>query len=225
MTKEGKMKIKVCGMRKAQNIEELIKLAPEYMGFIFYEKSKRHVSGFPKVNIPNSIKKVGVFVNESVENITEIINKNRLDVVQLHGDETPEFCIELKRHSEISARSAGGVSESHRSIKIIKAFSVDEHFNFESTKSFESCCDVFIFDTKGKNYGGNGIKYDWNILKNYTGKTPFLLSGGIQSTDVDLIKEFNHESCIGLDLNSGFEDEPALKNIEKLKEFIEELKK
>jgi phosphoribosylanthranilate isomerase len=221
------MKIKVCGMRDAENISELVKLKPDFVGFIFYNKSKRFVTDFPPIDLPKTIKKVGVFVNEKINKVLETIEKYKLDVVQLHGNETPEFCQKLintfteqsrsekVRHSEL-------VSES-LDLEIIKAFSVDENFNFESTKVYENVCDYFLFDTKGKNYGGNGIKFNWEILQNYKGKVPFLLSGGISKEDSTELLSFlsrqGSKLCIGIDINSGFEMEPGLKNIEEIKEF------
>ncbi|MDF1516662.1 MAG: phosphoribosylanthranilate isomerase [Lutibacter sp.] len=197
------MKIKVCGMRDKENISELIALKPDYIGFIFYDKSKRFVVDFPKIDIPSSTKKVGVFVNGSIDEIIEKANKHNLDFVQLHGNETPEFC---------SALSANN-------IKIIKAFSVDENFDFSAIKLFERHVSLFLFDTKGNNYGGNGIKFNWELLQNYTGKTPFLLSGGISKNDSAEIMKFKHPAFLGIDINSGFELEPGLKNIKEIKEF------
>lgn len=210
------MNIKVCGMRDSENIQEIVKLSPDYLGFIFYEKSKRYVSQFPQVEIPKTIKKVGVFVNEPIKNILDFIVEYDLDAVQLHGDETVEYCKSLFRNT---------IDSSPNFIQIIKAFSVDETFDFEKTKAYSKCCELFIFDTKGKGYGGTGLKYDWNLLKKYNGKTPFLLSGGIGPNDVDSVLEFKHNKCIGVDLNSGFEDAPGLKNKEKLKRFLNKIKK
>ena len=198
------MKIKVCGMRNSENILNLIALKPDFVGFIFYNKSKRFVADFPQVEFPAEVKKVGVFVNESVSEIIKKVNEHKLDLVQLHGDETPQFCNNLK---------------SNQVSKIIKAFSVNESFDFDVTKPYENSCNYFLFDTKGKNYGGNGIKFNWKILQNYKGKIPFLLSGGISVNDVLEVNKINHPKFIGIDVNSGFEIEPALKNIEKLKEF------
>ena len=209
------MKVKVCGMCDSENIQELVKLSPDYIGFIFYEKSKRFVTDFPKVEIPSTIKKVGVFVNESIKTIAKIVVENNLDAVQLHGGESVIFCNELKCHSEL-------VEESHR-FEIIKAFSIDKHFDFNKTNPYKSICDLFIFDTKGAGYGGTGKKYDWNLLKKYEGDTSYLLSGGIGPDDVEMVLSFiknqKESKCIGVDLNSGFEDASGLKNIEKLKEF------
>lgn len=215
-------------MRDSDNIQELVKLAPDFIGFIFYDKSKRFVTNFPEVNISSTIKKVGVFVNESITNIVDLIVKNKLDAVQLHGGESELYCEELRRSlsgvevNEIENKSNQNMistSLNHK-IEIIKAFSVDENFDFLETKSFEQFCDLFIFDTKGKGYGGTGIKYDWRLLEKYRGKTPFLLSGGIRPTDVNSISDFQHPKCIGIDLNSGFEDAPGLKNTERLNNFM-----
>jgi len=213
------MKIKVCGMRDTENISELVKLKPDYIGFIFYDKSKRFVTNFPEVEIPSEIKKVGVFVNESIGKVIEILEENKLDAVQLHGNETPEYCNQL-RHSEL-------VSESHP-IEILKAFSVDNDFDFSKTEPYQKVCDYLLFDTKGKEYGGNGVKFNWQVLDNYKGTTPFLLSGGITKNDVQALLSFlrrqESKKCIGIDINSGFEIEPALKNIEEIKEFKQNLK-
>ena len=202
------MKIKVCGMRNVDNISELLKLTPDYIGFIFYDKSKRFVTDFPQVEISSSIKKTGVFVNETIDEVLRKVLDFQLDAVQLHGDESVDYCKELNSKSPID---------------IIKAFSVDENFDFRSTQDYESHCDLFLFDTKGKEYGGNGLKYDWSILKKYEGETPFLLSGGINENDVETIRRFQHSRFVGVDLNSGFEDAPSQKNIQKLKEFKEKL--
>ncbi|MDC9722475.1 MAG: phosphoribosylanthranilate isomerase [Urechidicola sp.] len=232
------MKIKVCGMRDCDNIEELVKLAPDYIGFIFYDKSKRFVTDFPNVEIPSTIKKVGVFVNESVEVILDLVNKNKLDVIQLHGDESFEYCMKLNREIASSfflAKTKRNVITkeetskviSLKEVEIIKAFSLDKYFDFSITKEYESSCDLFIFDSKGEGYGGTGLKYNWTILNNYKGETPFLLSGGIGENDAELILSFlrkqESNQCVGVDLNSGFEDTPGVKNIKKLSVFKDRL--
>lgn len=197
------MKIKVCGMRDKENISSLLALKPDYIGFIFYAQSKRFVADFPQIEIPSSVKKVGVFVDERIDEIVEKTLKYNLDFVQLHGNETSEFCEKLAA----------------KNIKIIKAFSVDENFYFSETKPFEKCVSLFLFDTKGNNYGGNGIKFNWKLLQNYSGKTSFLLSGGISKNDSEKIKKFKHPAFLGIDINSGFELEPGLKNIKEIEEF------
>jgi len=202
-----KMKIKVCGMRDAENIQSLFALKPDFIGFIFYNKSKRFVADFPQVNFPKGIKKVGVFVNENIDVILDKVKKHQLNVVQLHGNETTEYCAKLH----------------HYKLEIIKAFSVDENFDFNSILAYENSCNYFLFDTKGTNYGGNGIKFNWEILKKYRGNVPFLLSGGISKNDIEEIQKIKHPAFEGVDINSGFEIEPALKNINKIKEFKENL--
>jgi phosphoribosylanthranilate isomerase len=221
------MKIKVCGMRDNGNIQSLIALKPDFMGFIFYKKSKRFVTNFPTIEIPSTIKKVGVFVNETIDDVIEIVIKHQLDCVQLHGNESPEYCEDLKkliterRRSE-KTRHSELVSESHP-IEIFKAFSVDDSFDFLITESYQKDCNYLLFDTKGKEYGGNGVKFNWEVLQKYKGKTPFLLSGGISKNDSEEIKKIKHAAFAGLDINSGFEIEPALKNIEDIKEFKQNL--
>ena len=202
-------------MRQCENIQELVKLSPDYIGFIFYKKSKRFVADFPKTDIPETIKKVGVFVDESIVKIVELVLKHQLDAVQLHGDESVDFCKILSRHPEL-------VSGSHQT-EIFKAFSVEEHFDFLTTKGYAQYCDLFIFDTKGKGYGGTGLKYDWKLLEKYKGETPFLLSGGIRENDDRAIANFQHPKCVGVDLNSGFENSPGIKNIKKLQAFKQQL--
>ena len=194
------MKIKICGMKYPDNILEVGALLPDYMGFIFWEKSARFFDGeIPQ--LPQSIKKVGVFVNESVQNIIEKINKHDLQAVQLHGKESVEFCQHFK--SIIDCK-----------IEIIKVFSADENFDFEIIKPFESVCDYFLFDTKGKLPGGNGTTFDWTILKKYNSDKPFFLSGGIGINELKAIEEISKSNLpiYGVDVNSKFELEPGLKN-------------
>ncbi len=235
------MKIKVCGMRNPKNISNLLVLKPDFVGFIFYKKSKRFVVDFPQIQFPIETKKVGVFVNERKRKIIKKVNQYKLDFVQLHGDETVEYCEKLikmdteKSRNSRTERSRSSCTERSRSensmisiplnyqLKIIKAFSVDEEFDFDLIKLYDNYCTYFLFDTKGKNYGGSGIKFNWKILQKYKGKTPYFLSGGIGLEDKSKLLSFlrRQESklCIGIDINSGFEIEPALKNIEKIKEF------
>ena len=208
------MKIKVCGMRDAENISELIKLKPDYIGFIFYEKSKRFVTSLPKVEIPSEIKKVGVFVNETIDGVIEIADKNKLEAIQLHGNESPKYCEELKVLLI-------------RNVEIFKAFPIDDNFDFSITEDYQKVCDYLLFDAKGKEYGGNGIKFNWQVLDNYKGELPYLLSGGITKNDVQALLLFlnrqESKKCIGIDINSGFEIEPAMKNIANIKEFKQNL--
>ncbi|ENI5844843.1 phosphoribosylanthranilate isomerase [Flavobacterium psychrophilum] len=195
------MKLKICGMKYPENILEVSTLLPDYLGFIFWEKSSRYFDlEIPK--IPESIKKVGVFVNANLEEILLKIKKYNLNLVQLHGNESPEFCKELKKST----------------IKIIKVFSVNDDFNFSALEPFEAVCDYFLFDTKGKLPGGNGITFNWQILQKHKSTKPFFLSGGIGLDDIKNIKKLNLP-IYAIDVNSKFEIEAGLKNIELLKSF------
>ena len=204
------MKLKVCGMKYQDNILEVSALNPDYMGFIFYEKSPRRISE-PAPEVPKNIKKVGVFVNASTDTITKNIDEFGLNVVQLHGDETAEFCKNIRT----------------KNVEIIKVFSVKNNFNFKKLKPFEAHVDYFLFDTKGPNPGGNGYCFDWSILENYDSKTPYFLSGGIGLEEIETLNEFKNSAaakrCYAIDVNSKFEIEPALKDSIKLKKFIERL--
>ncbi|GAB4334498.1 MAG: phosphoribosylanthranilate isomerase [Flammeovirgaceae bacterium] len=205
---EKKLKIKVCGMREETNIAELSYLNPDLIGFIFYSKSPRFVSdkllGNKAFNSIPSTKRVAVVVNESLENVLDIAKRYECQNIQLHGKETPEYCLHLKE----------------KGFTILKAFGLNESFDFQELNKFEGKVDYFLFDTKGKQEGGNGVTFDWNLLDKYTLSTPFFLSGGIGLDVVNDIVQLSHNQCVGLDVNSKFETEPALKNIEKLKEFF-----
>ena len=207
-----KMIVKVCGMRDAENIREVEQLFTlhsslftPFMGFIFWQKSSRYVSERPS-HLPSTCKRVGVFVDEDTDEVLRLAEEFRLDYIQLHGHETPEYCRQLKGKS------------------LIKAFNIASAEDFAKTISYEGCVDYFLFDTKGQSVGGNGVKFDWSVLDNYTGKTPFLLSGGIGSDDAQEIKTLLHPLLAGIDLNSKFEIEPGLKDIEKLSSFLKQLK-
>ena len=198
-------------MKYHDNIKSVAELQPDYLGFIFYEKSKRNFDGIiPELN--NEIIKTGVFVDESINFILKKIKEYQLKAVQLHGIESPEFCKELLKTQ----------------IEVIKVFSVDENFDFEILNNYKEVCDYFLFDTKGKERGGNGIAFDWNLLENNKSKKPYFLSGGLGLNEVeDLSNFFKTEVskyCYALDVNSKFEDKPGLKNIQKLKLFIQDLK-
>ncbi|MBK9014628.1 MAG: phosphoribosylanthranilate isomerase [Saprospiraceae bacterium] len=161
------MKLKVCGLKHPANVLQLLTLEPDYLGFIFYKKSPRFVGEVADLdwvkNLPGSARKVGVFVNEEVEVVQNIATALDLQVVQLHGDESPDICKSLKMSG----------------LEVWKAFGVDEDFDFEKTAAYANCCDKCLFDTKGKNRGGNGVAFDWSLLEKYHGEMPFVLSGGI----------------------------------------------
>ena len=195
-------------MRDPENLQELLKLPIDYVGLIFYEKSKRYVEkALPEIGFQGK-EKVGVFVNESLEYILAKSQRYDFVTIQLHGSESPDFCEKLKEQN----------------FKVIKAFSVDDEFDFSKTKKYEPFCDYFLFDTKGKLPGGNGYTFDWKVLEKYEGEIPFLLSGGINSTHVSMLKELKIKQLHAIDLNSGFETEPALKDISLLKKFIEDVR-
>ncbi|MNS70594.1 N-(5'-phosphoribosyl)anthranilate isomerase [compost metagenome] len=206
------MKLKICGMKYPDNILEVGSLLPDYMGFIFWEKSARYFDG-DMPNLPKSIRKVGVFVNESIPIILEKIAKYNLQAIQLHGQESVAFCQDLK-------------SQINDAIEIIKVFSVDDTFDFDVLKPFETVCDYFLFDTKGKLPGGNGTTFDWKVLANYTSNKPFFLSGGIGLEEMDAVNEILKTDLpiYAIDVNSKFEIEPGLKNINHVR-TIRELSK
>jgi phosphoribosylanthranilate isomerase len=200
-----KLRIKVCGMKYTQNRQEVEKLNVDFLGYIFYPPSKRFVGENPEPGLFSTEKpKVGVFVDENAFEILALAKNLGFEWVQLHGKENPKTCQMLKRQG----------------LKIIKAFSVDENFDFETTLPYEKVANYFLFDTKTENHGGSGQKFNWAVLEKYEGHIPFFLSGGIGPDDVESILKINHPKLTGVDLNSGFEDEPGVKNIDKLKNFI-----
>lgn len=207
------MQIKICGLREPGNIRQIAQLHPDYMGFIFYPNSPRFAKKLD-VNvlnsIPKEIKKVGVFVNENLENILTYIHKYDLDAVQLHGSENQKLCQLIKEEAKA---------------QVIKVFSVMGAYNLKVTKDYEDVADLFLFDTKTDLYGGSGQKFNWNILHEYLGEKNFLLSGGIGLDDVKAIRKLEHPKMIGVDVNSRFEIKPGLKNVEMLREFIQEINK
>lgn len=205
------VRLKVCGMKR--NTLEVAELLPDYLGFIFWEPSSRHFDGeIPEIH--ENSKKAGVFVDASPEEITKKVNKYGLDAIQLHGRESAVFCKEI-------SIALDGTTE------IIKVFSIKDSFDFSVLSEYENVCDYFLFDTKGKLPGGNGYTFDWSILKNYPSTKPYFLSGGIGLEETDKLNEFLNASeskyCYAIDVNSKFEIEPGLKDIEKLKQFKEEL--
>jgi phosphoribosylanthranilate isomerase len=205
------MKIKVCGMKYLLNIKELVALPIDMMGLIFYEKTKRTAENLPASElriVPSNIQKVGVFVNASEETILDKIKEYDLQAVQLHGDESPDFCRKI--------RNTG--------IRVIKAFSIGEISDFKTSDLYENACDYFLFDTKTSLYGGSGNKFDWEILSLYTGETPFILSGGIGPEDAESIKKLQNPKLYGIDLNSRFEISPGEKDIEKIHQFLLDMK-
>jgi phosphoribosylanthranilate isomerase len=199
------MKLKICGMKYPNNILEIGTLLPDYMGFIFWKKSARYFDdNIPE--LPKSIQKVGVFVNATQAEILDKLQKHNLQAIQLHGQETVEFCVDLQH-------------EIKNNIKIIKVFSVGDDFDFDVLEAYENACDYFLFDTKGKLPGGNGIAFDWKILGNYSSTKPLFLSGGIGIEEIEKIKTLNLP-IYAIDLNSKLEIEPGLKNTESCTDAI-----
>ncbi len=194
--------VKVCGMKDAENIGAVRALGIDYMGFIFYKKSPRYAGD----SIPPTIgvKRTGVFVDETVENVEAAIQQCDLNAVQLHGAETPEYCSRLKETG----------------VEVIKAFSVNEYVDFQQMELYEATTDIFLFDTKTALPGGSGKSFDWAVLKKYKGQKPFFLSGGIGPEDVEKVKAFKHPALYGLDLNSRFENRPGEKEVSLLKNFL-----
>jgi phosphoribosylanthranilate isomerase len=195
--------IKICGMLDADNIEAVAALRPDYIGFIFYKESKRYVGKdfLLSSNFPSKIKKVGVFVNESMERIKEIIATYQLDFVQLHGGEAVSDCAKLRQEG----------------VGVIKAFSIDSSFDFNTTMPYESVVDYFLFDSKGKLYGGNGVSFDWSLLRNYHQRVPFFLSGGLDEENLQGVENLTSMNLHGLDFNSGVEIAPGQKDIDKVR--------
>ncbi len=197
-------------MKYPDNIFEVGSLLPDYMGFIFWEKSARYFDGVIP-DLPKSIKKVGVFVNENTEVILAKAQKHDLQAIQLHGQESVAFCQDLRENLK------------QAQIEIIKVFSVDDAFDFEVLKPFEAVCDYFLFDTKGKLPGGNGTTFDWKVLEKYPSSKPFFLSGGIGMEEMEAVKEIlkTNLPLHAIDVNSKFEIEPGLKNIELCRDALQ----
>lgn len=220
------MKIKVCGMRDAENINKVHAIGADMIGLIFYPKSARYVQMITthagiipdkgSITLSDDIQKVGVFVNDTVQNIVTRVVNFKLNYIQLHGDETPTFINNLKNTL---------IPDINKNIKIIKAINVSSKEDIAQYHQYKDCIDYLLFDTKTQSKGGSGEQFDWDILKFYDGDIPFFLSGGIGPDDVQRIKSFCHPRLYGIDLNSKFESAPAVKNIQLLKDFIDKIKK
>lgn len=200
------MKLKICGLKYFQNIEDVGRLQPEYMGFIFWKKSSRYCDDIIP-ELPRNIKKIGVFVDATQEEIEEKIKQYQLHGIQLHGKESVAFCDALKKKNTL----------------IIKTFAIDETFNFDLLDSYEAVCDFYLFDTKGKLPGGNGMTFNWDVLSKFQQEKPYFLSGGI---GIEALKKIKQLPVLpyALDVNSKFEIKPGLKNIDTLKLFQNHLK-
>ena len=192
-------------MREAENIREAEALGIDWMGFIFWPQSSRYVAERPTY-LPTRCKRVGVFVDEQIEQVRHVAEDYALDIIQLHGNESPDY-----------ARTLAGRT-------LIKAFNIATADDLSQTRPYEGLVDLFLFDTKGRTVGGNGEKFDWTVLSAYQGATPFLLSGGIGPDDAGRIRAFRHPRCIGIDLNSRFEVSPAFKDVDLLREFVKNIR-
>ncbi len=217
------MKIKVCGMKYSENMMEVAALQPDYMGFIFYEKSKRHFTGcLPK--IPESVQKTGVFVNASIANVLSKIARYGLQAIQLHGDETVSYISALRSSLDQMAKR-NDMYDGQSKIAIIKVFGIDNKFDFHVVTAYESVVDYFLFDTKGKERGGNGVSFDWTLLAQYTSSVPFFLSGGIGMEHLADIQKLRKSGLPlhALDINSSFEIEPGFKSVTHIQRFKDEV--
>jgi phosphoribosylanthranilate isomerase len=213
------MIIKVCGMREPDNISQLVELKPDYIGFIFYPHSKRFAGNLGKkliASISSPVKKTGVFVNASMDEMADEVIQYELDAVQLHGNESAEFCRSFRKFLHNM--------QTERHIEIIKAFGISEEFDFGVLADYEDFVDYFLFDTKTPDHGGSGKAFDWGILKNYHGKKSYFLSGGLSPENLTGIKELKDGRLYGVDLNSKFEIEPGLKDIDMLRGVFEAIK-
>jgi phosphoribosylanthranilate isomerase len=208
------VKLKICGMKLPENIQSVITLKPDYLGFIFFRESKRFVDGltpsFVK-NLPAGIRRTGVFVNEELNRVAQLAVLYGLNAVQLHGEEPAKYCIALK----------GLLADA--GIELIKAFGVDEHFDFNSVNAYASVVDYFLFDTQTPDHGGSGKTFNWSLLNNYILNKPYFLSGGISLESAEQLKKINDPRLYAIDINSRFELAPGLKDIDKLKDFKNKL--
>ena len=217
--------VKVCGLRDSENIRQVAALGVDWIGMIFWEKSPRNVTMIPShagiipdraslspLATNNSPLKVGVFVDEMAQNIITRVVNFQLDIIQLHGHETPTLIRNLRR-----------TLADIRPVKVIKAISVSSRDDIAAYKDYADCVDYFLFDTKCPSVGGSGQQFDWSVLDAYDGEVPFLLSGGIGPDDAERVSNFHHPKCIGIDLNSKFETEPAMKDVAAIGKFLNEL--
>jgi phosphoribosylanthranilate isomerase len=207
-----KAKLKICGMRDPDNIRAVIELQPDYMGFIMYKGSKRFIAGLDPsfVNsIPETIKTTGVFVDEELDTVKNAVQLYGFKAIQLHGNESPEYCNALKVN----------LNQLDISTEVIKAFGIDDSFDFSILSAYENVVDYFLFDTQTPEHGGSGKAFNWKLLQNYQLQKPYFLSGGIGLENVPELLEISDSRCYAIDVNSRFEAAPAFKDIAKLTEF------
>lgn len=206
------LKVKVCGLVDPVNTQEIVQALPDFIGFNFYPRSKRYVGNNPQdsllSNIPASIHKTGVFVNESPGKIIEITDQYHLNLIQLHGNESAAYCNKL----------------AEKGLKIIKTFGIGDNFDFSQLNEFETVCEYFLFDTKIGHHGGSGLKFEWEKIHEYYIEKPFFIAGGIKPEDALALKRLKHKYLFAVDINSCFELYPGLKDPVKVKKFIDEIK-
>lgn len=200
------MIVKVCGMTEAENIRQTERAGAGWIGFIFYPRSPRYVRRMPDY-LPEHARRVGVFVNAPTETISDTARQWGLHLVQLHGKESPAQCLKLRKTG----------------LGVIKAFSIADEQSFDTLPDYEETCDFFLFDTPCAAYGGSGRSFDWSLLAAYHGHTPFLLSGGLNPSSAEALAAFSHPQWAGIDLNSGFELAPGIKDTEKLAAFLKQI--
>lgn len=206
------LKLKVCGMRSPENITALAALKPDYMGFIFYDRSKRFVADMDPcvtTSLPDTIKATGVFVNESIERVIETINKYQLKAIQLHGNESADYCENLKTELPY--------------IEVVKAFGINDDFSFKQLDEYQRHVDFFLFDTQTPEHGGSGQTFNWQVINQYKLDVPYFLSGGIGLEQVAEILKIVDPRLYAIDVNSRFETAPAEKDINQLKTFKNQL--
>jgi phosphoribosylanthranilate isomerase len=209
------MRIKVCGMTQPDQVEQLAGLGVSFAGFIFYPKSPRYVFKHmttTQIRKENSVNKVGVFVNSTIEEVLHMVDECRLHMVQLHGDENPKYCEKIADY-----------------VSVVKAFRLSENDSVEwMIRPYMDVCDMFMFDTMGAGYGGTGKKFDWGVLKDQTIGKPFFLSGGIEPGDEQKLLQFSEDpvakALFAVDINSKFEVSPGIKDMDKVRSFAENLK-
>ena len=208
------MKIKVCGLRDEHNIRQLMEAVhPDYTGFIFYEASPRYAG--EKLDplflrrLKGSFRKTGVFVDAPLERAKRVCGEYELNAVQLHGQESPEYCGRLQ-----------GMD-----LQVIKTFHLTESFNFHMLEDYAPVCDLFLFDTRGSHPGGNGVHFNWALLDHYHLSVPFLLSGGLSESDAKAISAIRHPALAGVDINSRFERQPGYKDVKSIQLFVNQLNK
>lgn len=214
-------------MKYVENIQQVAEILPDYLGFIFYDRSPRNFEGIIP-ELPKEIKKVGVFVNEYVEILVSLIQEYELDVIQLHGDENVTYIQKLKEAFQTAEQeliSQLKKKRKPRTIEIVKVFGVKDEFDFSVLNPFEEVVDFFLFDTKGENRGGNGVTFNWQILENYNSTKPFFLSGGIGLNEIPEVKKLINSNLPihALDVNSKFETQPGIKSVKEIKKFKNEI--